>query len=42
MVGMDGAFCFSRAQSLGPIDAIIAMTFAAHSIASGAPAPQIF
>jgi phage terminase large subunit-like protein len=42
MVGMDGAFCFSRAQSLGPIDAIIAMTFAAHSIASGAPVPNIF
>jgi hypothetical protein len=42
MVGMDGAFCFSRAQSLGPIDAIIAMTFAAHQVASGAPVPNIY
>jgi hypothetical protein len=42
MVGMDGAFCFSRGQSIGPIDAVIAMTFAIHSIASGGPKPNIF
>ena len=33
MVGPDGAFRFSRADSLGPIDAVEAMTLAAHAIA---------
>ena len=32
MVGPDGAFRFSRADSLGPIDAIEAMLLAAHAI----------
>lgn len=31
-VGQDGAFRFSRQQSLGPIDAVMAMTFSAHGI----------
>jgi hypothetical protein len=37
--GMDGAFRFSRQDSRGPIDGIMAMTLAAHSIAylGGAP-----
>ena len=29
-VGQDGAFCFARNASLGPIDAFMAMAFAAH------------
>ena len=33
MVGPDGAFRFSRGESLGPIDAIEAMLLAAHAIA---------
>jgi hypothetical protein len=33
-VGADGAFCFSRGDSLGPIDAFLSMTFAANGIAS--------
>ena len=33
MVGADGAFRFSRGESLGPIDAIEAMVLAAHAIA---------
>jgi hypothetical protein len=40
-VGADGAFCFSRGNSLGPIDAFLSMTFAAHGIASMAPVPSI-
>lgn len=40
-VGADGAFCFSRGKSLGPIDAFLSMTFAAHGIASMAPTPGI-
>jgi hypothetical protein len=40
-VGADGAFCFSRGNSLGPIDAFLSMTFAAHGIASLAPVPSI-
>jgi hypothetical protein len=32
-VGSDGAFRFSRGNSLGPIDAIEAMLLAAHAIA---------
>jgi hypothetical protein len=32
-VGQDGGFRFSRRDSLGPIDAVMAMTFAAHAIA---------
>lgn len=40
-VGADGAFCFSRAKSLGPIDAFLSMTFAAHGIASMAGIPRI-
>jgi len=33
MVGPDGAFRFSRSDSLGPIDAVEAALLAAHSIA---------
>jgi hypothetical protein len=33
MVGPDGAFRFSRTESLGPIDAVEAMLLAAHAIA---------
>lgn len=33
MVGADGAFRFSRGDSLGPIDAVEAMVLAAHAIA---------
>ena len=40
-VGSDGAFCFSRGDSLGPIDAFLSMTFAAHGIKSMAMVPQI-
>lgn len=40
-VGQDGAFRFSRAASLGPIDAVMAMTFAAHSISYMAGYPSI-
>jgi hypothetical protein len=36
-VGQDGAFRFSRRASLGPIDAVMAMTFAAHAIAYTRP-----
>jgi hypothetical protein len=32
-VGADGAFCFSRGDSLGPIDAFLSMTFAASAMA---------
>jgi hypothetical protein len=31
-VGQDGAFRFARNASLGPIDAVLAMTFAAHAV----------
>jgi hypothetical protein len=41
-VGQDGAFRFSRAQSLGPIDGVMSMTFACHAIAGRSPAPQIW
>lgn len=40
-VGQDGAFRFSRAHSTGPIDAILAMTMAVHTIAKHA-APSIY
>jgi hypothetical protein len=40
-VGQDGAFRFSRAASLGPIDAVMAMTLAAHAIAYTGPEPKI-
>lgn len=40
-VGADGAFCFSRGKSLGPIDAFLSMTFAAHGIASMVGIPRI-
>lgn len=33
-VGSEGAFRFSRSASTGPIDAVMAMSFAAHAIAS--------
>jgi hypothetical protein len=36
-VGADGAFCFSRGDSLGPIDAFLSMTFAAHGVAGLPP-----
>jgi hypothetical protein len=39
--GQDGAFRFSREHSNGPIDAVLAMTMAAHLIAGGA-APSIW
>ena len=40
-VGADGAFCFSRGNSLGPIDAFLSMTFAAHGIASMVGVPRV-
>jgi hypothetical protein len=40
-VGADGAFCFSRGNSLGPIDAFLSMTFAAHGIASMSAIPRV-
>jgi hypothetical protein len=40
-VGSDGAFCFTRGKSLGPIDAFLSMTFAAHGIASMAGVPRV-
>jgi hypothetical protein len=40
-VGVDGAFRFSRGNSLGPIDAIEAMTLAAHAIAYS-PLPGVW
>ncbi len=41
-VGQDGAFRFSVRDSLGPIDAVLGMTFAAHAIAYKPPPVQIF
>jgi len=41
-VGQDGAFRFSRRESLGPIDAVLAMTFAAHAIAYKPAMPMIY
>lgn len=41
-IGLDGAFRFGRSASLGPIDAIEAMTFAAHAIAYRPRVPNIF
>ncbi len=41
-VGQDGAFRFSVRDSLGPIDAVLASTFAAHAIAYKPPPLQIF
>jgi hypothetical protein len=40
-IGTDGQFCFSRGLSLGPIDAFLSMTFAAHAIAYQLPMPKI-
>ena len=40
-VGSDGMFCFSRGLSLGPVDAFLSMTFAAHSAISLLPMPRI-
>jgi len=40
-VGQDGAFRFSRGHSLGPIDAVMSMTFAAHGIVFTGPQPKI-
>lgn len=40
-VGSDGMFCYSRGLSLGPIDAFMSMTFAAHSAISLLPPPKI-
>jgi phage terminase large subunit-like protein len=40
-VGQDGAFRFSRAHSLGPIDAFMALTLAAHAAASVEQMPRI-
>jgi hypothetical protein len=41
-VGQDGAFRFSRKHSSGPIDAFMAMTFAAHAAAYEPPEIRIF
>ncbi len=41
-VGQDGAFRFSVRESLGPIDAVLGMAFAAHAIAYKPPPLQIF
>jgi hypothetical protein len=41
-IGVEGAFRFSRVQSTGPIDAIMAMTLAAHAIAYQLPLPSIY
>lgn len=41
-IGQDGAFRFSRGQSLGPIDAIEAVVLAAHAINRLAAKPQIW
>jgi hypothetical protein len=41
-VGQDGAFRFSVRDSLGPIDAVLGMAFAAHAIAYKPPPLQIF
>ena len=41
-IGQDGAFRFSRRHSAGPIDAFMAMTFAAHAAAYQDSGPQIF
>ena len=41
-VGMDGAWRFGRHASLGPIEAVIALTFAAHAIAYSERPVQIF
>ena len=38
----DGAFRFSRTQSLGPIDAVEAMVYAAHAISYQQQKPQIW
>jgi hypothetical protein len=35
-------FRFTRTASVGPIDAVLAMTFAAHAIARTQAPPQIF
>lgn len=40
-VGQEGAFRFTRRESGGPIDAFMALTFAAHYAASMAPPPKI-
>jgi hypothetical protein len=40
-VGQDGAYRFSRQASSGPIDAVMAMTLAAHSIANLGTGPLI-
>ena len=41
-VGQDGAFRFARNASLGPIDAVMAMAFAAHSAAYSAAEPTLY
>lgn len=41
-VGLEGQFCFARGTSLGPIDAFLSMTFAAHAITTSEPMPQIW
>jgi len=40
-IGQDGGFAFNRLASTGPIDAFMAVTFAAHAIAYGAGLPKI-
>jgi hypothetical protein len=40
-VGQDGAFRFSRQASTGPIDAVMAMTLAAHSISEFGTGPLV-
>jgi hypothetical protein len=41
-VGQDGAFRYSVHHSLGPIDAVLSMCFAAHAIAYKPPPVQVF
>jgi hypothetical protein len=41
-IGVDGAFRFSRGNSLGSIDAVEAMVFAAHAIAYRGQQPNIY
>jgi hypothetical protein len=40
-IGQDGAFRFSRQASTGPIDAVMAMTLAAHSISEFGTGPLV-
>jgi hypothetical protein len=41
-IGSEGAFRFSRQDSAGPIDAVMAMTFAAHAAVYAQRAPTLY